>query len=149
MGSKSGLVGRPGPVPLRGQREEFARLIARGVSNSEACRMVGVNWRTGTRWRYGRTVTSSSGAELDYQPVTTTTKPGLSARFLSEDERVVIGDRAGLGRACVPSGASWGVRRRRSAGRCTAMVMLSPGTTGRSPRTAWPWRGWLDLENDD
>ena len=29
------------------------------------------------------------------------------------------------------------------------MVMLSPGTTGRSPRTAWPWRGWLDLENDD
>src|SRR5665647_457923 len=97
MGSKSGLVGRPGPVPLTGQRQEFARLIARGVSNSEACRMVGVNRRTGTRWRYGRTVTSSSGAELHYQPMTTTTTAGLSARFLSEDERVVIGDRAGAG----------------------------------------------------
>ena len=57
MGSKSGLVGRPGQVPLTGRRQEFARLIARGVSNSEACRMVGVNRRTGTRWRYGRTVT--------------------------------------------------------------------------------------------
>ena len=95
--SESGLVGRPGPVPLTGQRQEFARLIARGVSNSGACRMVGVNRRTGTRWRYGRTVTSSSGAELHYQPVTTTTTAFLSARFLSEDERIMIGDR-GRGR---------------------------------------------------
>src|SRR5665647_2696145 len=93
MGSESGLVGRPGPVPLTGQRQEFARLIARGVSNSEACRMVGVNRRTGTRWRYGRTVTSSSGAELHYQPMTTTTTAFSSARFLSEDERIMIGDR--------------------------------------------------------
>ena len=31
------------------QRQEFARLIAKGVSNSEACRVVGVNRRTGTR----------------------------------------------------------------------------------------------------
>src|SRR5450830_1166491 len=97
MGSVRSRVGRPGPVPLTGQRQEFARLITRGVSNSEACRMVGVSRRTGTRWRYGRTVTSSSGAELDYQPMTTTTKPGLSARFSSQDERVVIGDRAGAG----------------------------------------------------
>ena len=96
MGSVRSRVGRPGPVPLTAQRQEFARLIARGVSNSEACRMVGVNRRTGTRWRYGRTVTSSSGAELHYQPMTTTTAL-LSARFLSEDERVVIGDRAGAG----------------------------------------------------
>jgi hypothetical protein len=33
------------------QREEYARLVARGVSNAEACRIVGVNRRTGTRWR--------------------------------------------------------------------------------------------------
>ena len=72
-------------------------MIARGVSNSGACRMVGVNRRTGTRWRYGRTVTSSSGAELHYQPMTTITTPLLSARFLSQDERIVIGDRAGAG----------------------------------------------------
>ena len=96
MGSESGWVGRPGPVPLTARRQEFAGLIARGVSNSGACRMVGVNRRTGTRWRYGRTVTSSSGAELHYQPMTTTTAL-LSARFLSEDERVVIGDRVRAG----------------------------------------------------
>ena len=97
MGSVRSRVGRPGPEPLKAQRQEFTRLITRGVSNSEACRAVGVNRRTGTRWRYGRTVTSSSGAELHYQPVTTTTKPGLSARFLSEDERIMIGDRVRAG----------------------------------------------------
>lgn len=97
MGSVRSRVGRPGPEPLTAQRQEFARLIARGVSNSEACRAVGVNRRTGTRWRYGRTVTSSSGAELHYQPMTTTTTAFSSARFLSEDERIVIGDRAGAG----------------------------------------------------
>ena len=29
----------------------FAQLIAQGVSNSEACRVVRINRRTGTRWR--------------------------------------------------------------------------------------------------
>ncbi len=43
-------------VALSGKREQFARLIAHGVSNAEACRIVGVHRRTGTRWRYGRTV---------------------------------------------------------------------------------------------
>ncbi len=41
----------PGPSPLARQREEYARMVARGVSNAEACRVVGVNRRTGTRWR--------------------------------------------------------------------------------------------------
>ena len=35
------------------KQERFARAIAQGVSNSEACRIVGINRRTGTRWRYG------------------------------------------------------------------------------------------------
>jgi hypothetical protein len=29
--------------------------------NSAACREVGINRRTGTRWRYGRTITSVNG----------------------------------------------------------------------------------------
>jgi len=43
------MVGRerPGPSPLTTQRVEFGRLIASGVTNSEACRLVGVNRRTG------------------------------------------------------------------------------------------------------
>jgi transposase, IS30 family len=62
----------PGPVPLMAQRQEFAQLNAKGVSNSEACRLVGVNRRTGTRWLFGRTVTFKSGAELQYPPMATT-----------------------------------------------------------------------------
>lgn len=69
MGSARGHVGTQGPAPLTAQRQEFGRLIAKGVNNSEACRLVGVNRRTGTRWRFGRTVTSGTGSELHYAPV--------------------------------------------------------------------------------
>lgn len=89
--------GTQGPVPLTEQREQFARLIARGVSNSEACRVVGVNRRTGTRWRYGRTTTSTSGVERHYPAMAFNATRTLSARFLSEDERVVIADRRRAG----------------------------------------------------
>ena len=75
------------------------RLIARGVPNSEACRIVGVNRRTGTRWRFGRTITSSRGKSVHYAPVISTPTPEISPRFLSEDERIKIADlhRAGHG----------------------------------------------------
>lgn len=89
--------GTQGPAPLTEQREQFARLIARGVSNSKACRLVGVNRRTGTRWRYGRTTTSSDGLDRHYPPMAINATRSLSARFLSEDERVVIADRLRAG----------------------------------------------------
>ena len=82
---------------MTAQRQEFGQLIAKGVSNSEACRLVGVNRRTGTRWLYGRKVTCKSGAELHYPPMATTRTTCLPARFLSEDERVLIGDRVRAG----------------------------------------------------
>ena len=84
--------GRPGPAPQVAKREWFVRLIAQGVSNTEACRTVGVNRRTGNRWRHGRTVTSSSARRLHYPPVTSAPKAEISARYLSEDERVTIAD---------------------------------------------------------
>lgn len=34
--------GRPGPAPQTAKREQFARLIERGMSSSEACRVVGI-----------------------------------------------------------------------------------------------------------
>jgi transposase-like protein len=91
--------GRPGPAPQTAKREQFARLIARGTSNAEACRIVGVNARTGKRWRHGRTIISSSGARLHYPPVTSARKQLISERYLSEDGRVRIADlrRSGLG----------------------------------------------------
>jgi IS30 family transposase len=84
--------GRRGPAPQTAKREWFARLIARGVSNAEACRIVGVNPRTGKRWRLGRTITSSSGLRLHYPPVMSAPKVEISPRYLSEDERVTIAD---------------------------------------------------------
>jgi transposase, IS30 family len=91
--------GRPGSAPQTEKREWFARLIAQGVSNSQACRIVGVNRRTGKRWRHGRTITSSSGKPRHYPPVINVRKPKISSRYLSEDERVRIADldRAGRG----------------------------------------------------
>jgi transposase, IS30 family len=97
MGNARDGAGQPGPEPLTAQREEFVRLIGRGISNSEACRLVGVNRRTGTRWRYGRTVTSSSGAQLQYPAMTSPTATCRSPRFLSEDERILIADRVSAG----------------------------------------------------
>jgi IS30 family transposase len=91
--------GRPGPAPQATKRELFARLIGRGVPNAEACRLVGINRRTGTRWRFGRSITSSSGRRLHYPAVMSTRKREISPRYLSEDERVRIADlgRQGLG----------------------------------------------------
>lgn len=64
------------------------------MSNSEACRVVGVNRRTGTRWRYGRTVSTRSGGVLEYPPVEEAALandegPG---RYLSQQERFAIAD---------------------------------------------------------
>jgi IS30 family transposase len=92
--------GRRGPEPQTAKREQYAALIARGVSNAEACRIVGINRRTGKRWRHGRTITSGSGRRLHYAPVVgVKRKPEISARFLSEEERIRIADlrRAGEG----------------------------------------------------
>jgi transposase, IS30 family len=88
-----GKGGRPGRAPETAKREEYARRIARGVSNAEACRIVGINRRTGKRWRHGRTITSSSGQRLHYPPVINVRRSEISPRYLSEDERILIGDR--------------------------------------------------------
>jgi len=117
--------GRSGVAPQREKREQFARLIARGVPNAEACRVVGINRRTGTRWRFGREITSSSGRRLHYPPVITTRKAQISPRYLSEDERVRVADlhRQGLSVRAIavevdrsPSTVSRELRRNRDAG---------------------------------
>jgi transposase, IS30 family len=98
--------GRPGPAPQTAKREQFARLIGRGVPNAEACRLVGINRRTGTRWRFGRSITGSRGRRLHYSAVINTRKREISPRYLSEDERVPIADlvRQGLGVRVIAAG---------------------------------------------
>jgi transposase, IS30 family len=80
------------------KQERFARLIRQGVSNSEACRIVGINRRTGTRWRYGRTIRNTAGGPVHYPPVSLAAPKERHPRYLSLAERTMIADlrRAGV-----------------------------------------------------
>ena len=91
--------GVPGPAPQTEKRELFARLIVRGVSISEACRVVGIHKDTGKHWRHGRTVVRPGGRRYHYPPVVTERKSEISPRFLSEDERTTIADLRRAGRS--------------------------------------------------
>lgn len=84
---------KPGPAPLAERRDQYLRLMAQGMSNSAACREVGINRRTGTRWRYGRKVVDRAGRERVYSPIAEQRDiVEVSPRYLSEDERIVIAD---------------------------------------------------------
>ncbi|MGH3968867.1 MAG: IS30 family transposase, partial [Mycobacterium sp.] len=91
--------GRPSGGMLVEEQEWFGRLIAQGVGPSEACRIVGINRRTGTRWRYGRTIRNSAGETVHYPPVRLTAPKPRHPRYLSLAERTTIADlhRAGVG----------------------------------------------------
>jgi transposase, IS30 family len=119
----------PGALPQAEKREQFTRLIAQGYNNSEACRVVGINRRTGKRWRHGRTITTRDGRKLHYPPVIVRgagRRAGeISDRYLSEEERVRIADlqRAGAGVRAIaeklgrcPSTVSRELRRNRDPG---------------------------------
>ena len=118
----------PGALPQAEKREQFARLIAQGFNNSEACRIVGINRRTGKRWRHGRTITTRDGRKLHYAPVITrgaVVRREISDRYLSEKERVQIADlrAAGAGVRAIaeqtgrsPSTISRELRRNRDPG---------------------------------
>ena len=132
------VQGHRGRPPLAAKREQFGRLIARGIGNAEACRIVGVHPQTGKRWRRGRVMTSSSGARLHYAAVIDTRRQAISQRYLSEDDRVAIADLRGAGagvRAIAgrlgrsPSTVSRELRRNWDA--------RQPGSTVRSRRRGW------------
>jgi len=142
--------GRPGPAPQTTKREWFARLIAQGVPSAQACRMVGVNPRTGKRWRHGRTITSSSGRRLHYPPVISSRKQEISSRYLSEDERVLIADfyRQGRGVRAIATelGRSPATISRELRGNCDpSSGQYRPFTAQRlaADRRARPGRGKL------
>jgi transposase, IS30 family len=90
--------GRPSGGMLVEEQEWFGRLIMQGVRNSEACRIVGINRRTGTRWLYGRTIRNTAGEPVHYPPVRRTAPKPQHPRYLSLTERTTIADlhRAGV-----------------------------------------------------
>src|SRR5450755_2008260 len=105
------------------KQQRYVRLIAQGVSNAEACRLVGINRKTGTRWRYGRQVCNSAGVLVHYAPVKIIEAKPRSPRYLSEQERIAIADGL-LAKMTVRAIArrGWDAPRRRSAARSAATV---------------------------
>lgn len=100
MGELEAQAERQRGVALTTERERFVGLIRRGVNNSEACRIVGISRKTGTRWRLGRTVRNTAGEAVSYPPVITLkVSTPRSGRYLRMEERTVIADlrRAGAG----------------------------------------------------
>ncbi|WP_407698912.1 IS30 family transposase [Streptomyces acidicola] len=64
--------------------------MQQGYSNKEACRLVGVDERTGRKWRNGR---SADRRQKAAPPINTVVPPSGPSRHLCEDERIHIADR--------------------------------------------------------
>ena len=110
-----------GSRPLTRERRLYLQLMEQGVGNREACRIVGVNYRTGKRWRNGRTASAGTPRAV---PLTAAPPETSCGRYLSQDERILIADRlrekagvrtiaAELGRS--PSTVSREIRRNRTS----------------------------------
>lgn len=104
---------------LTREREEYFRLVQQGVSYAEAAKAVGINLRTGKRWRNGR---NPSGRQKAAPPARPVVPPSGTSRYLREADRIYIADRllekasvrviaAELGRS--PSTVSREIRRNR------------------------------------
>ncbi len=93
------------------QRRLYMELMSKNVSNTAACRIVGVNRRTGTRSRWGRTVRNRAGEPRTYEPIIDR-GVGHSNRWLTECERIIIADGLLAGRTVRATPPSCGEVRR-------------------------------------
>lgn len=78
-----------GPVKLIRERAAYLELVRSGMSSQEACRIVGVNYRTGKRWRNGH---RPSGGHPGSPPIAKVAAPDEPSRYLREDDRIRIAD---------------------------------------------------------
>ncbi|GGK65863.1 hypothetical protein Sme01_23820 [Sphaerisporangium melleum] len=78
-----------GPKKPTAERGEYFRLMDQGFSSYEACRVVGINRRTGKRWRNGWAPNKSNkkGAPPVKRPVV---PPSGASGYLREDELIPI-----------------------------------------------------------
>ncbi len=116
-GRRRPLTG-PGASPQTAKRTLYIRLMKQGESNLAACRILGINRKTGHRWLHGRTDTTADGRVKTYPSIMLPSRT-ISARFLSEAERVAIAD---------------GLVGRRSIRSIAAEIGRSPSTVSREIR---------------
>ena len=117
-----------GSQTLVREREEYFRLMDQGVSSREACRIVGIDRRTGLRWRNGYTRSDNSKWT---PPVNLAIPDPGPSRHLRESERVHIADR---------------LRENASLRTIAAELGRSPSTISREIRrngALWRGKGWV------
>ncbi len=124
---------QPGPgAPLTTEREQYRRLMAQGLNNHQACLQIGVHPTTGSRWSKGRNMVDHTGKPRYYPPVHGEPK-AISPRYLSEDERILIGDLLAAGH----SQRSVGVQLRAVRGAPQSAGPPAPAEIGQTgPRRA-------------
>ncbi len=81
------------------KRFEYVRLIRMGVSNSEACRRLGIDRKTGHWWKNCGSVTRNGVTRVVEAIVDHHLVPVESGRYLTESERVTIADGVRDGRS--------------------------------------------------
>jgi len=88
------------------KQREFVGLIRKGVTNSEACRRLGIDRKTGNWWKNGGVVTRNGVTRVVEPVLNRFPDRPVSDRYLSEDERVAIADgaRAGLSARAIAAG---------------------------------------------
>lgn len=79
-----------GRKQLRNERAAYFQLVAQGLSNKGACEIVGVNPKTGRRWRNGR---NASGRNAAAPPIQKVEPLAVQSRYLGEADRIHIADR--------------------------------------------------------
>ncbi len=78
-----------GPRKLSAERAAYLQLMQQGYSNAEACRLVGIDKRTGRKWRNGR---RADGRTKAAPPIHKVVPPAGPSRYLCEAERIRIAD---------------------------------------------------------
>lgn len=101
------------------KQREYVRLVRQGVTNSEACRRLGIDRKTGHWWKNGGSLTRNGVTRVVEPIVGRLPERPVSPRYLSEAERVTIAD---------------GVRAGRSARSIATELERSPSTVAREIR---------------
>jgi transposase, IS30 family len=80
-----------GRKKLTRERAAYFQLMQRGLSSREACRIVGIDVRTGKKWRNGQH--SPGIGKKAVPPIYREAPPSGPFRYLREDDRILIADR--------------------------------------------------------
>lgn len=117
-------------------RRRFVELLAQGWSVRAACRELGISRSAGNRWKNSARVKLKDGTVKVVPPLEPLATRQISARFLSEEERVRIADLATRGAGPTEIARVLRGHRPRSVGSCAGTCTLRGPFHAHSPAAA-------------